>query len=103
MKQLTPPCDEHVPLRFCEQLYVWSLQIAVAVPHDAEIDDVTVQMFEPPGGVGLGVGVGTGVGVGVGVGVGLGVGVGVGDGATRVSTKSCRVLPTTATVIELVT
>jgi len=67
MKQLTPPCDEHVPERFCEQLYVWSLQIAVAVPHDAAIGEVTVQIFEPGVGVGLGVGVGVGVGLGVGV------------------------------------
>ena len=22
IQQLTPPCEEHVPLRFCEQLYV---------------------------------------------------------------------------------
>src|SRR2546430_16433517 len=64
MKQLTPPCDEHVPLRFCEQLYVRSLQIAVAVPHEAEMGNVTVQMLEPGVGVGLGVGVGVGVGVG---------------------------------------
>jgi len=62
MKQLTPPCEEHVPERFCEQLYVRSLQIAVAVPHEAAMGDVTVQMLEPGAGVGVGFGVGVGVG-----------------------------------------
>jgi hypothetical protein len=80
IKQDTPPCDEQVPLRFCEQLYVLSLQTAVAVPHEAEIGVGTVQMFEPAGGDGGVVGLGEGVGVGLGVGVGVGAGLGVGDG-----------------------
>ena len=79
MKHDTPLCDEQVPLRFCEQLYVLSLQTAVAVPHDAVIGVGTVQMFEPAGGEG-GAGLGDGEGVGVGLGVGLGDGVGAGAG-----------------------
>jgi len=90
IQQLTPPCEEQVPLRFCEQLYVWSLQTAVAVPHEAEIGDDTVQMLELGGGVGIG--------VGDGVGVGLGVGDGVGE-AVRASTRSTVVSEDTLTFL----
>src|SRR5207253_879973 len=81
IQQLTPPCDEHVPLRFCEQLYVWSLQTAVAVPHGAAIGDGTVQIFDPEGGFGT---------------------VGVGDGvpAVRARTKSTRASDVTVIVRE---
>ena len=100
IQQLGPPCDEQVPLRFCEQLYVWSLQTAVAVPHDAEIGDETEQMFEPGGGVGIGVGVGVGVGLGVGVGVGVGEGVGLGVGEdVRARTRSTLVSDDTLTFV----
>lgn len=58
-----------MPLRFCEQLYVRSLQTAVAVPQDAAIGEGTVQTFDPDGGDGIGLGVGVGVGVGEGDGV----------------------------------
>jgi len=91
IQQLTPPCDEHVPLRFCEQLYVLSLQTAVAAPHDAEIGDDAVQMFEPGGGVGIG--------VGVGLGVGEGVGLGDGEDDVRARTKSTVVSDETATFL----
>ena len=46
IQQLTPPCDEQVPLRFCEQLYVPSLHLAVAAPQGALVG---VQL-DPGGG-----------------------------------------------------
>ena len=46
IQQLTPPCDEQVPLRFFEQLYVPSLHLAVAVPQAA----LAGKQLDPGGG-----------------------------------------------------
>lgn len=52
IQQLTPWCELHVPLRFCEQLKVPSLHRAVAVPQVAANGLATVQIFDPGAGVG---------------------------------------------------
>ena len=80
IQQLTPWCELHVPLRFCEQLKVPSLHRAVAVPQVAANGLATVQIFDP--------GAGVGAGGGLGLGDGLGTGAGAGAAVARASAKS---------------
>jgi hypothetical protein len=63
IQQRTPSCDEHVPDRFCEELYDPSLQTAVA-PAGAPAGAGQVP---PEGGVRLGLGLGLGEGVGAAI------------------------------------
>ena len=49
IQQETPPCEEHVPLWFCEHEYVPSLQRAVGFPH-AAVAGAFEQVIESAGG-----------------------------------------------------
>ncbi len=50
IQQRTPLWLEHVPDRFCEQEYVLSLHMAVAVPQLAWMGLLTLQMLPEGGG-----------------------------------------------------
>jgi hypothetical protein len=73
-QHFTSPCDEHVPERFCEQLYAPSPQTAVTggfpLPMHTALDGIEDAEHICPFGPGEGVGPGVGSGLGEGVGAG---------------------------------